>query len=190
MEPGLNPKDRREDKALARGLKAGKRGAWDRFYTLYAGPLFRFVVARSAEGKGRVEDIVQDVVVVAVERIGRYDPKRGSLWAWLCGIAVNKLRESARNVRRGGLLRQRLTAPLPSAPARSDESSSELFQALGSIHPRHQEVLSLKYMEGLSVRAIAKELGSSEKAVESRLSRAREAFRKEYRECRTQARKE
>jgi len=30
VESGLNPKDRREDKALARGLKAGKRRAWDR----------------------------------------------------------------------------------------------------------------------------------------------------------------
>jgi RNA polymerase sigma factor (sigma-70 family) len=148
------------------------------------------VLARSSEGKDRVEDIVQDVILVAVERIGRYDPKRGSLWAWLCGIAVNKLRESARNVKRGGLLRQGLTARLPSAAAPSDESSSELFQALGGIHPRHQEVLSLKYMEGLSVRAIAKALGSSEKAIESRLSRAREAFRKAYRDCQTEVRKE
>jgi len=37
-----------------------------------------------------------------------------------------------------------------------------------------------KYVKGLSVKQIAAETGASEKAVESRLTRARAAFRREY----------
>jgi RNA polymerase sigma factor (sigma-70 family) len=49
--------------------------------------------------------------------------------------------------------------------------------ALNSLSEGYRQVLRLKYIEGLSVAQIATRLDLSLKAVESRLSRARLAFR-------------
>jgi DNA-directed RNA polymerase specialized sigma24 family protein len=56
-----------------------------------------------------------------------------------------------------------------------DERAIE--QALARIDESYKRVLTLRYLEGRPVRAIAEMLGESEPAVESRLTRAREAFR-------------
>jgi len=176
----LGLRDRRADIRLAKGLKAGKSGAWDQFYALYGSALFRFVMTLSDECKVRASDVTQDVMVTALERIKTYDPKRGSLWAWLCGIATNKGREYLRRaVRENHLQKQLQNRPAP-RHATSDEEASEVLHVLAQVHPRHQEVLSLKYMEGCSVQEIAARIASTEEAIESRLTRAREAFRKAY----------
>jgi RNA polymerase sigma-70 factor (ECF subfamily) len=51
-------------------------------------------------------------------------------------------------------------------------------RALGGLDPAQAELLLRRYFDGRSVRQIAQELGESEKAVESRLHRGREALRK------------
>jgi len=176
----LSYTDRRADRRLARDLKAGKGAAWEQFYALYAPALFRFVMTLADECKGRAADITQDAMVTAIERIRTYDPKRGGLWAWLCGIAANKRREYLRTAVRDNQLQQQLQSQPAAREPTSDDRSSEVLHVLAQVNPRHQEVLSLKYMEGCSVQEIAKRLAATEKAVESRLSRAREAFRKAY----------
>ena len=53
----------------------------------------------------------------------------------------------------------------------------EKIQAvLGRLLPRHRQLLILKYLDGLSVAEIAKQLTLSFKSVESQLFRARKAF--------------
>ncbi|MFC1601187.1 RNA polymerase sigma factor [Candidatus Sumerlaeota bacterium] len=172
-----------QDRALAKGLRQGGKAAWSRFYDLYAAGLYRFVLARVGYREDRAADISQDAVVVAIERIKHYDWRRGSLWSWLCGIALNKCRESARRETRSGKLRQELAEQAPQAtspPLEESTHSQDPMFVLTQLHPRHQEALRLKYLEGLSVRDVAERLDVSEKAVESRLSRARESFRKAY----------
>jgi RNA polymerase sigma-70 factor (ECF subfamily) len=52
--------------------------------------------------------------------------------------------------------------------------------ALAKLPGEQRIVLVLRYLDGLSVREIATTISRSEKATESLLSRAREAFRKAY----------
>lgn len=180
MEPEFSREEYREDSALARGLKIGNRHAWGQFYDQYAAALFRFVMTRQECHKDVAEDVAQDVIVVAMERIATYDPRRGSLWAWLCGIAVNKSRESLRTRNRDSRLQERVKGRLSFQGCRTGSESADALDALILLDPRHQEILSLKYVDGYSVREIAERLGLSEKAVESRLTRARSAFRKAH----------
>ncbi len=49
---------------------------------------------------------------------------------------------------------------------------------LDALPEHHEDVLRAKYMEGLSVADIAAQWNETPKAIESLLSRAREAFRK------------
>ena len=96
MKPTLP--DRHEDRKLAKSLRSGKQLAWEQFYSLYAAPLWRFVLTRLKGREDIAADITQDVIVIAIERIKHFDSKKGSLWKWLCGIAMNKVRESSRNL--------------------------------------------------------------------------------------------
>jgi RNA polymerase sigma-70 factor (ECF subfamily) len=59
----------------------------------------------------------------------------------------------------------------PRAEAAIDEP--ELTQFLNCLPEEDRAILRRKYLEGFSVREIAEESGSSEKAIESRLTRAR-----------------
>jgi len=49
--------------------------------------------------------------------------------------------------------------------------------------PMHQAVLTLRYLDDLSVAEVAHELGRSLHATESLLARAKTAFRRAYVEC-------
>jgi RNA polymerase sigma-70 factor, ECF subfamily len=182
LEEKLSPKEYREDRTLARGLKAGNRQAWSQFYGRYAASLFRFLVRRMDGHADVAADIAQDVIVVAMERIGTYDPRRGSLWAWLCGIAVNKSRESRRSRSRDYNLQERIKSQPAVEHCQPDLEAADGLDALVALNPRYQEVLRLKYVDGYTVREIAERLGQREKAIESRLTRARDAFRKAHEE--------
>jgi RNA polymerase sigma-70 factor (ECF subfamily) len=48
------------------------------------------------------------------------------------------------------------------------------------LDPRHEQVLRAKYLEQMSVRVIADAWRETPKAIESLLTRARQAFREAY----------
>jgi len=172
----------KKDRRLGKALRNGKPGAWTEFYDLYAEPLHRFVLARVNGNQELAADVAHDAIVLAVEGIRRFDVRKGSLWSWLCGIAMNTIREAGRDAARAARLRERIqdTASARSEPLIVEDESPDVEVVLSSLNPRHQEVLVRKYVKGLSVKQIAAETGVSEKAVESRLTRARAAFRREY----------
>lgn len=169
--------ERFEDVRLSRGLKAGDRRLWGEFCASYAIPLYRFTAAR-CESVLSAEDLAQEALVTAVERIDDFDVKKGALWPWLCGIALNKIREARRRLNRELRLREGLASLSPDDRPEETTPARDIHQVLSLLHPRHQEILILKYLEGRSQRDIAAQLRLGEKAVESRLTRARESFRR------------
>lgn len=75
-------------------------GAWQIFCERYE-PMLLACARRADFQESDARDIVQETLLAFVEgfRAGRYDLRRGSLRAWLQGIAYNKMREAHR--RRG-----------------------------------------------------------------------------------------
>jgi RNA polymerase sigma factor (sigma-70 family) len=61
-----------------------------------------------------------------------------------------------------------------------EELKKEVKKVLAALAEGYGEILRLKYIEGLSMAQIAAKVKISVKAVESKLSRARGAFRKEW----------
>jgi len=66
---------------------------------------------------------------------------------------------------------------LPDDVVRSAETIGAVRRALDSLEPEQRDVLLRRYFHGLPTRQIARSLGETEKAIESRLHRAREALR-------------
>jgi RNA polymerase sigma-70 factor (ECF subfamily) len=118
------------------------------------------------------------VWLIAVRKIADFDPARGGLMDWLRGIAALQLRNSRRRMLR------RETSPLDASnePAAIAEPDGDLTlaDALAEISDRHEAVLRAKYLDGWSVREIARRWNETPKAIESLLTRARQAFREAY----------
>jgi RNA polymerase sigma-70 factor (ECF subfamily) len=119
------------------------------------------------------EDIAQNALLRAYERLETYDPDR-PFFSWIYRIGVNE----GLNFRRA----QRPHEPLElarSTAATGDlaaqlETGERVQDALMSLGREHREVVVLKYFTGLSYREIGDAVGLPEKTVKSRLFAARQ----------------
>jgi RNA polymerase sigma-70 factor (ECF subfamily) len=118
------------------------------------------------------EDIAQNALLRAYERLETYDPDR-PFFSWIYRIGVNE----GLNFRRA----QRPHEPLElarSTAATGDlaaqlETGERVQDALMSLGREHREVVVLKYFTGLSYREIGDAVGLPEKELEARLSDGR-----------------
>jgi RNA polymerase sigma-70 factor, ECF subfamily len=183
----MDPLDRvRREEVLRSAVLAGNEDAWRTWYDESFDALYRYVRWRCGGRRDWADGIVQETWLTAVRRVRRFDPRKGSFLAWLRGVAANLLRNDLRK-------RRRLPKCQQSADERIDKTSQtkspgedwqreeEVAAALNALADREEAVLRAKYLEGLSVAEIASARGETPKAVESLLSRARQAFREVYR---------
>lgn len=158
------------------------------------GPLYGFVLYRVGGDRQMCEEVVQETLLQAIRRIAAYDPGRsdGAVHAWLTGLARNEIRRMRGASRKALSLDQlwermdrellEVYARLDSEPLGADvlereETRTMVNATMSQLPPHYRTALEKKYVDGLSVREIARSLELSEKAAESQLGRAREAFR-------------
>jgi RNA polymerase sigma-70 factor (ECF subfamily) len=162
---------------------AGDEHAWREWYDESVSGLRAYIHWRCAGQHDLADDVVQETWLTAVRRVREFDPRQGRFAAWLCGIAANLLRNRLRDRRRQCERVQVLAGDWPS-PGGTDraerERSERIAQALAELSPRYEQVLRAKYLDGLAVQAMADQWGETPKAIESLLTRAREAFRVAY----------
>ncbi len=173
--------------ALRRAVLAGDESAWRAWYDECFDALFAYVLWRCAGLRDVADEVVQETWLTAVRRVRRFDPEAGPFAGWLRGIAANLLRNRFRRARRQNALAPlacaRFTerAPEPAdIAAMRHERAERIARALAELDERHEAVLRAKYLEGRAVADIAAEWQETPKAVESLLTRAREAFRAAY----------
>jgi RNA polymerase sigma-70 factor (ECF subfamily) len=157
-------------------------------------PLYQFCLYRVGKDRHRCEEVVQETLVRALRDLELYDPKRANnqILPWLTGLARNEIsRVLARERHTVSLdaLWQRMDHELlgyferlEAAPLSEDvlvrEETRELVNAaMAQLPAPYREALQAKYVQGASVRDIAHLVGTTEKAIESLLTRARQAFR-------------
>ncbi len=168
---------------LTRGLVARDEAAFRQFHEEYFDRLLRYhlVLARGDEHAAR--DALQETLT-RVARKGRHFETEEAFWCWLAVVA----RSTAVD---GGRRRQRYWAALkrytlgwlqpPPASHQSNGSDSSLLNLLdhrlAELDPGDRRLVEAKYLEGISVREIARQACTTEKAVESRLLRLRRQLR-------------
>src|SRR5262245_10042174 len=170
------------ERGLRDAVLAGDERAWQRWYDeSYAG-LFAYVLWRCGGSRQHAEELVQDVWLTAVRRLSAFDPAAGSFPGWLRGIAAGLARNHFRRERRRRtwLLSLREVDVSATGDVEQREQSDQVARALADLPEPYEAVLRAKYLDGQDVASIARERGVSAKAVESQLSRAREAFRAAY----------
>jgi len=146
------------------------------FFDEFHPQVFRFIAAATGAPAADVDDLVQETLLHAWRNRSQFRSD-ASLATWILSIAKNRVKMRLRSLGQrpafGAIDRQELPADV----TRSRESAAAVRRALDAIDPAHADVLLRRYFEGLAVRDIAEALGESEKAIESRLHRAREALR-------------
>lgn len=79
----------RDDVLLRRSAK-GDEEAFALLYRRHQGPLFRFAL-RMSGNSWAAEEIVQDVFMTLIREPKKFDPERGTLGAFLYGVARNRI---------------------------------------------------------------------------------------------------
>jgi len=130
------------------------------------------------------EEILQETLLSIHESFAFFKAN-SSFSTWACGIANHEIADFYRKKKIKTLLfshfpfLEQLASEIlsPDESLEKKEIRKEVKNVLSLLSEGYSEILRLKYYQGLSVADIAKKLKTSVKAVESKLSRAREAFR-------------
>lgn len=173
------------DRELAALALAGRQEAYREFLARYKAPVFRLIRANVGD-EGEAMDLVQESFVAGFAALARYDGER-PFRVWISRIALNKCRDWARRRAVRAFFTRAL--PLESAydvagdsPAIDVEASdraelTRVQRAIMDLPAKLREVIVLRGVEELSQAETAEMLGVSEKAVETRLYRARAKLR-------------
>jgi RNA polymerase sigma-70 factor (ECF subfamily) len=164
---------------MLRTVEADQRSSFRDIYPR----VFRFVFSRTSLPAGDVDDIVQETLAHGWQRRNEF-LELSSFESWLLSIARNKIadfwrgRVRSRGADVGRALEKIDEAPIPEDLLKTAELRQCVADALDRLEADYARVLILRYLDDLPVRAIAEQLRETESAVESRLTRARDAFRK------------
>src|SRR5262249_23977342 len=167
------------EQSLRQAVLRGDARAWQTLYDSAFADVFAFVHWRCAGLSDLADDITQETWLIAVRRIRTFDPERGSFANWLCGIAANLLRNHFR-AKQAATNRAVPERAMAGSDAQQREQAERVAHVLAELPERYEATLRAKYLEQRSVEQIALLWRESPKAVESLLSRAREAFRAAY----------
>jgi RNA polymerase sigma-70 factor (ECF subfamily) len=180
------------DRDLVGRMLAGDERAFDEFFDGYFPVLYRFAMVRMDRDADGAEEVVQATLCRAVGKLGTWRGE-ATLLTWLCTFCRHEIAAYfARAGRRppGVALSEEvpevaaaleslssLAGTGPEDVLRRKEIERLVHVTLDRLPARYADALEWKYIEGLPVREIAGRLALSEKAAESLLTRAREAFR-------------
>jgi RNA polymerase sigma-70 factor (ECF subfamily) len=159
-------------------LRRGDEGAWREFHETYYPRVFRWLLALSHGEEEAAAESAHLTFLRAVHRM----PHTGDaeeLWRWMTRLArCAYIDEWRRRKSRGSLLRRwRDHAALPDIPPVESDPLSVLDECLASLADDDRLLLEEKYFARQPVRDLAAGRSLSEKALESRLTRARERLR-------------
>jgi RNA polymerase sigma-70 factor, ECF subfamily len=185
------------EQEIARGLRDGRTDAWRALYDAYARRIWQNVARQMSRDAADVADVVQETFLAAARSAMQYDPARGSLWMWLCGIARRHVALHYRGRQRRDRLHQTAeasaalggrtirwlesTSPAPAESLAQCELADLVRAVLNDLPVDYEMLLVAKYFDAVSVEELAGQEDCSAEAVRSKLARARRAFRKAFR---------
>jgi RNA polymerase sigma-70 factor (ECF subfamily) len=174
------------DDDLLRRMRTGDREAFRDIYRRCQGPIYRFALHMSGNSS-TAEDVTQEVFMALLKSDCTFDSSRGTLLAYLFGVARNHLlrhwekeghyvsfpegEESAPSSRTNGNHHPNLIV-LPVDLAKN-EMIGRVRQAILSLPVNYREAAVLCDLQEMSYEETAKILGCAVGTVRSRLHRAR-----------------
>ena len=163
---------------LVRGLRAGRRDAFERLYGEYHAPIYN-LCARVLGDREEAKDVTQEVFIKAFDQLPAADAESFGLRPWLYRVATNACFNHLRSRRKldgGG------DAGLEQAASGVDEferaqTVALVEQSLGEMNERYRTALVLKDLQGLPPEEIAEVMEVSRANADVLVHRARASFK-------------
>ncbi len=165
-----------DDRELWKRISAGDADAFEAWYRETA-PRLRAFLHRCTGSPQSADDLMQDIYTQIWRRPEQFDPERGSLRAWLFGIARRQAAEWWRRERPIGSI-DTDEPPLVGEPSPSlSETRSIVADALKRLTVDERSIIWLREIEGRSYAELATILDIPLGTVRSRLFAARQSLR-------------
>ena len=178
----MPPENPQPELALLARMRQGDESAFVALYRRHRDAVYRLALLYCG-GTGQAADVTQETFIHFMTRTDQYDPARGTLGSWLCGVARNRARKAAG-------YREEPTDPelladdtaaheehidhdTPLERLLRNETAEKVRRSLAAIAPHYRDVLILCELSELSYAEAAHVCGIDIGTVRSRLSRAR-----------------
>ena len=160
---------------------------FDSFYKQFISPLTRFVFKKIGSNPEMADEVVSATMVAAWRGLTTFKHK-SSYFTWLCRIALNKIADYYRDQ-----INDRSHIVVPALRAMSlieakdikpeerlvlNELRKSVNDCLDLLTPEKRKLLQFRYWQDLSYKQIAKIMGTTERAIEGKLYRAKNEFAK------------
>jgi RNA polymerase sigma-70 factor, ECF subfamily len=163
---------------LTRAMARGDEMAYRQFYDAYFDRLLRYLLVVSGGNEQAARDALQAAFIRVVRHVKPFDAE-DKFWSWLTVLARSALVDETRKQHRWFAFLERFSQHAGmETSVRNDGEADATLRALlarnvSALPSDEQELLAQKYDRGRSVREIADAQQTTEKAVESKLSRIR-----------------
>ena len=168
------------EEQLARRAQQGDREAFLSLYNLYLDKVYGRV--RSKVPPFYVEDVTQEIFIAVIRSLPHFE-QRSRFSTWLYTIVSRQIADFYRQRSRHGdaelVSLEQVEHMLPESPQASEyDSEQALVQKALNILPDHyQEIILLRFADGLTFAEIAQKRGQSLEAIKSLYRRAIQALR-------------
>jgi len=163
-------------------MVAGDENAYRQFHEAYCQRLYRYLLVVAAGNEDTAREVLQATFIRVVRHIKRFDDE-APFWNWLTVLARTTFLDQTRKQRRYVAFLDRFTrhAHQEIPGSQNGEADTQLLALLehnlAVLSDEERELVERKYYQRLSVREIAIADQCTEKAVESRLTRARQKLK-------------
>jgi RNA polymerase sigma-70 factor (ECF subfamily) len=171
-----------EPAALTRAMTKGDEMAWYTFYNAYFGRVWRYLLVVTAGNEEVALEALQATLIRVARHIKVFEDET-IFWSWLTVLARSSFADETKKRRRyfsfleRFALHARAARDLPQPEPTEEQLGLSLRRQVALLPADERELIEQKYFAHCSVREIAADLQTTEKAVESRLSRIRQKLR-------------
>lgn len=157
------------------------RNTFEVLYKEFALPLTKFIVKRTGGDKELVDEVFSRTIEASFKGYKAFRHK-SSFFTWICRIALNKIADYYRSQinERSGIvvpIIEGITEPSHDPTYEEKLALNELRASvrdcINLLPFRYRQLVYLRYWKNLTYEQIAKIVGTSERAVEGKLYRAR-----------------
>jgi RNA polymerase sigma-70 factor (ECF subfamily) len=162
--------------------------AFSTLFRRYYDEIFRYC-ARRLPTRSHAEDVTSQVFLKMVKNFDSFMGDEAGFRCWLFRIACNEVnsffRKSARHHKAMDKLRQDAAAQDGASDDNDDDENEAkidfLKRAIATLKPEQQDILTLRFFEGLNSEQIGEVMGMNPATVRSRISRSLKQLKKKYR---------
>lgn len=178
-----------EEKLITK-IKKGDRDAFAELVELYKDKVYQ-VSYRMLGNAQEAEDVAQETFLRVYANIGNYDPSY-KFSTWIYRIATNLSIDHLRKRKQVYSLDKQVEGtdgldwhdrladqgPNPEESLLTGELQGQVQEAIESLTPKYRSIITLRYIEDLSLNEISEVLKLPVSTIKTRIHRGREALRK------------